>query len=156
MTGLIKSVAAMLLVLSSAALHADARLASVAIESLLKDVVVGHYQGIAENSFKEAIRFYHSDSPEVDRIRIEVSQAAYFQKTATLSFAFIGQYEDLAFGTARHRFLRIAGVKFFEEFAEAGYVFRKEGGTWKLWSTKPGSSPPACDSDFSNPKEIKQ
>ena len=63
----------MLLLLSSAGLQADARLASVAIETLLKDVVVGHYQGIAQNSFREAIRFYHSDSPEVAQIRIEVS-----------------------------------------------------------------------------------
>ena len=159
MTGLTKSVAAMLLVLSSAGLHADARLSSVAIESLLKDVIVGHYQGIAENSFKRAIRFYHSDSPEVSRIRTEVSQATYFQKTATLSFAFVGQCEGLAFGTARHRFFRIAGVKFSEEFAETAYAFRKEGGTWKLWMTKTtglpkkwsaksGSSPPACDAHF--------
>ena len=130
----------MLLFLSSVGLHADERLASVAIEKLLKDVVVGHYQGIAVNSFREAIRFYHSDSPEVARIRIEISQATYFQKTATLSFAFVSQCDDVAFGTARHRFLRIAGVKFFEEFAEATYVFRKEGRTWKLWMTTTAGS----------------
>jgi hypothetical protein len=135
MTGLTKSIAAMLLLLSALGLHADARVGSLAIETLLKDVVVGHYQAVAENRLEEAVRFYHSDSTEVARIRTEIklSQAAYLQKTATLSFAFIGQREDLAFGKARHRFLRIAGMKFSEEFAEVSYVFRKEGGAWKLW-----------------------
>ena len=159
MTSLTRSLATVFLLLGTAGLHAEERLASIAMEKRLKDVVVGHYQGITENSFEEAVRFYHSDSPEVARVRIEVGQAAYFQKTATLSFVFVGQCEDLAFGTARHRFLRIAGVKFTEEFAEVEYVFRKEGSTWKLWmtetnglpkkwSTKSDSSPLACDTHF--------
>ena len=135
----------MLLLLSTVGLHADARVGSVAIETLLKDVVVGHYQAVAENRLEEAVRFYHSDSPEVARIRTEIglSQAAYLQKTATLSFDFIGQREDLAFGKARHRFLRIAGMKFFEEFAGVSYVFRKEGGTWKLWTARMMGREPA-------------
>ena len=138
MTALTKPITAVLLLLSTAGLHADARVGSLAIETLLKNVVVGHYHAIAENRLEEAVRFYHSGSPEVARIRteIELRQAAYLQKTATLSFAFIGQREDLAFGKARHRFLRIAGMKFLEEFAEVSYVFRKEGGTWKLWMAR--------------------
>ncbi len=135
----------MLLLLSTAGLHADARAGSAAIETLLKDVVVGHYHAVAENRLEEAVSFYHSDSPEVARIRtaIGLSQAAYLQKTATLSFDFIGQREDFAFGKARHRFLRIAGLKFFEKFAEVSYVFRKEGGAWKLWTARMmGREPP--------------
>ncbi|MFQ5937037.1 MAG: hypothetical protein ACE5LB_11590 [Acidiferrobacterales bacterium] len=66
----------------------------------------------------------------------ELSQAAYLQKTATLSFTFIGQREGLAFGKARHRFLRIAGLKFVEEFAEVSYVFRNEGGARELWMAR--------------------
>ena len=72
--------------------------------------------------------------------------AAYLQKTATLSFDFIGQREDFAFGKARHRFLRIAGMKFFEEFAEVSYVFRKEGGAWKLWTARMMGREPATSS----------
>ena len=135
MTALTKPITAVLLLLSTAGLHADARVGSLAIETLLKNVVVGHYHAIAENRLEEAVRFYHSGSPEVTRIRtaIGLGQAAYLQKTATLSFEFIGQRHDLAFGKARHRFLRIAGLKFFEEFVDVSYVFRKEGRVWKLW-----------------------
>ncbi len=138
MTALTKSITAMLLLLSTVGLHAGARAGSVTIETLLKNVIVGHYQAVAENRLEEAVSFYHSDSPEVARIRtaIELSQAAYLQKTATLSFNFIGELEDLAVGKARHRFLRIAGMKFFEQFAEVSYVFRKEGGAWKLWMAR--------------------
>ncbi len=87
------------------------------------------------NDLDRALTLPLTGSPEVTRIRtaIGLGQAAYLQKTATLSFDFIGQREDFAFGKARHRLLRIAGMKFFEEFAEVSYVFRKEGGTWKLW-----------------------
>jgi len=35
---------------------------------------------------------------------------------------------------ATHRHLRIAGIKFMEEFAEARYVLRRQGNAWKLWS----------------------
>ncbi len=140
----------MLLLLSTVGLHADARAGSVAIETLLRNVIVGHYQAVGENRLEEAVSFYHSDSPEVARIRtaIELSQAAYLQKTATLSFNFIGELEDLAFGKARHRFLRIAGMKFFEEFAEVSYVFRKEGGAWKLWMARMmGREPPTSSAN---------
>jgi len=136
MTGLIKIIAATLLLFSTAGLHADARVGLVTIETHLKDVVVGLHNAIAENRLEEAVRFYHSDSPEATRIRTEIEQATYLQKTTTLSFAFIGQHEDLAFGKARHRFLRIAGIKFMEKFAEVSYVFRREGDTWKLWTAR--------------------
>ena len=145
MTALTKSITATLLLLSTVGLHADARVGSVAIETLLKNVIVGHYHAIAENRLKEAVGFYHSGSPAVPRIRreIKLGQAAYLQKTTTLSFTFIGQRENLAFGKARHRFLRIAGMKFIEEFATVSYVFRKEGGTWKLWMARMmGREPP--------------
>lgn len=138
MTALTKSITAILLCLSTVGLHAEARAGSVTIETRLKNVIVGHYAAIGENRLKEAVRFYHSDSPEVAHIRteIELNQAAYLQKTTTLSFEFTGQREDLAFAKARHRFLRIAGMKFFEEFAEVSYTFRKEGNTWKLWMAR--------------------
>ena len=136
MTGLIKYIAAVLLALSTVGLHADARLGVVTIETRLKDVVVGLYDAIAENRVEEAVRFYHSNSPEVTRIRAEIEQATYLQKTTTLNFAFIRQSEDLVFGKARHLFLRIAGMKIFEKFAEVSYIFRNEGGTWKLWMTQ--------------------
>ena len=136
MAGLTKNIPTILLLLSSVGLHADAHLASEPIETLLKVVVVGHYQGITRKSFKEAIRFYHSDSPEVVRIQTDLSQAGYFQKMTMLSFAVIDECEEFATSTARHRFLRISGVKFSEVFADAEYVFRKEGGTWKLWTAR--------------------
>ena len=138
MTGIVKGIAAMLLLLSTLGLHADVPPGVVTVETLLKEVVAGLYDAIAEHRFEEAVRFYHSNSPEVTRARteIELSLAAYLQKTVTLSFAFTGHREDLAFATARHRFLRIAGIKFLEEFAEVSYVFRKEGGAWKLWTTR--------------------
>ena len=151
MAGLTGNIPPLLLILSSLGLHADGIFASVPIEALLRSVVVGHYQGITQNSFKEAIRFYHSNSPEVVRIQAELSHARYFQKTTILSFSVIKEFEEFAIGTARHRFLRISGVKFFEEFADAKYVFRKEGGTWKLWTARMRHRPDAML--FHNSKE---
>ena len=138
MVALIKYITATLLLLTAMGLQADVHVEAVAIETLLKHVIVRHYDAISENRPKEAMSFYHSDSPEAARVRteIELSLAAHLQKTATLSFEFIDQREDLAFASARHRFLRIAGMKFFEQFAEVSYVFRKEKGTWKLWMAR--------------------
>ncbi|MDH3694374.1 MAG: hypothetical protein OER96_07390 [Gammaproteobacteria bacterium] len=138
MTRLIKSSMAILLSLVTVVLHADARVESMAIETRLKDAVVGLYDAIAENRLEQAMRFYHSDAPEVARIRAEIehSQSAYLQKTTTLSFHCLGQRNHIAFAKARHRFLRIAGIKFLEKFAEVSYEFRKEGPTWKLWMTQ--------------------
>ena len=145
MTAITKSTVAIFLLLSTVGSHADARLTSVAIETLLKDVIIGHYYAIAENRLEEAVRFYHSDSPDVARIRteLELNQEAFLQKTTTLEFTFVGHREDFAFGEAKHRFLRIAGIKFSEEFVDASYVFRKEDCTWKLWMTRMiGREPP--------------
>ncbi len=136
MAGLSKIVATILLLMSSVGSNADEHLASVPIETMLKGVVVGYYRGITQNSFREATRFYHNDSPDLARIRAELSQAEYFQKTKTLSFSVIDECEEFAIGTATHRFLRISGMKFSEEFIDAEYLFRKEGGTWKLWVTR--------------------
>jgi hypothetical protein len=137
MAVLTKCIAAILLCISTVALHAEAQLGSATIETQLKNVIDGHYAEIGENRLNEAVRFYHSNSPEVAHIRteIELNQAAFLQRTTTLSFEFTGygQREDIAFAKARHRFLRIAGMKFFEEFAEVSYTFRKEGDSWKLW-----------------------
>ena len=154
MAGLTKSIPTIFLLLSFVGLHVDAHLASMSIESILRGVVVGHYQGITQNSFKEATRFYHSDSPDLVRIQTELSQAEYFKKTTMLSFSVIDKYEELAIGTARHRFLRISGMKFSEEFAGAEYVFRKESGTWKLWTTQMTRRADAMP--FHNPKETKR
>lgn len=147
---LIKNIAAVLLLLSTLGSRADARVGSITIETFLRDVIIGHYHAIAENRLEEAVRFYHSSSPVVSRIRREIAlgQAAYLQKTATLSFEVIGQRQDRAFGRAKHRFLRIAGLKFFEELADVSYVFRKEGGAWKLWTARIGP--------ISDLKEIRQ
>ncbi|MDA9981819.1 nuclear transport factor 2 family protein [Gammaproteobacteria bacterium] len=138
MTRVVKGIAAVLLSLSTLGPHADAPSGAATVETLLKEVVTGLYDAIAEHRLEQAIRFYHSNSPEIARARaeIELSQAAYLQKTLTLSFAYTGRREDLALGTARHHFLRIAGVKFFEDIAEVSYVFRKEGGAWKLWTSR--------------------
>lgn len=138
MTTLAKCITVILLCLSTVGLHADVHIESVAIETRLKNIIVGHYAAIGENRLNEAVHFYHSDTPELAHIRteIELNQAAYLQKTTTLSFELTGQRENLAFARARHRFLRIAGVKFFEEFAEVSYIFRKEGDAWKLWMTQ--------------------
>ena len=140
MTALTKSITAILLLLSTAGLHADAQSCAgpAATVTLLNDVIVGHYGAIAENRLKEAVRFYHNQSPEVVQTRknIELGLSQFLLKTTTLSFEFIGQRHDLAFGRASHRFLRIAGVKFFEEFVDVSYVFRKEGGAWKLWMAR--------------------
>jgi hypothetical protein len=138
MTRVVKGIAAVLLLLTTLGLHADAPPGVATVETLLKEVVTGLYDAISEHRLEQAMRFYHSNSPEIARARaeIELSQAAYLQKTQTLSFAYTGRREDLALGTATHRFLRIAGVKFFENFAEISYVFRKEGEAWKLWTSR--------------------
>ena len=134
---LIKRVAAILLVVCTSELRAAEWIETATMEAVLKDVVVGHYDEIADNRLDQALRFYHSRSPEVIRQRAEITLGleSYLQKTVTLKFTFTGRRGDFASGTGQHRFLRIAGTKFFEEFAEVSYVFRKQSGAWKLWSS---------------------
>lgn len=104
-------------------------------------IVAAYYYAIGENRLEEAMSFYHEDSPQADEARRELvfGQSAYLQRTSTLSLDLIHQNGERAVVLATHRHLRIAGIKFMEEFTETRYVLRRERGAWKLWSHVDGA-----------------
>ncbi len=99
-------------------------------------IVTAYFYAIGENRLEEAMSFYHEDSPQANEARrvLEFGRSAYLQRTNTLSFDLVHYDGERAVVVATHRHLRIAGIKFMEEFAETRYVLRRQGDTWKLWS----------------------
>ena len=81
--------------------------------------------------------FYHADSPQADEARreLEFGRSTYLQRTSTLSLDLVRHDGERAVVPATHRHLRIAGIKFMEEYAETRYVLRRQGDAWKLWSS---------------------
>ncbi len=100
-------------------------------------IVTAYFYAIGENRLEEAMSFYHEDSPQADEARreLEFGRSAYLQRTNTLSFDIVHYDGERAVVVATHRHLRIAGIKFMEEFAETRYVLRRQGDAWKLWSS---------------------
>ncbi len=100
-------------------------------------IVTAYFYAIGENRLEEAMSFYHEDSPQADEARreLEFGRSAYLQRTNTLSFDLVDHDGERAVVVATHRHLRIAGIKFMEEFAETRYVLRRQGDAWKLWSS---------------------
>ena len=99
-------------------------------------IVTAYFHAIGENRLEEAMSFYHEESPQADEARreLEFGRSAYLQRTHTLSFDLVRHDGERAVVVATHRHLRIAGIKFMEEFAETRYVLRRQGDAWKLWS----------------------
>ncbi len=106
------------------------------MEEILRKVVVGHYHAIEDNQIDEAMSYYHSQSPQASQARenIEFGLSAYWQKTTTMSFRYIGRDKEFAKAKATHRYLIIMGVKFIEQSADIVYLFREERGAWKVWT----------------------
>ena len=100
-------------------------------------IITAYFHAIGENRLEEAMSFYHEESPQADEARRELAfgRTAYLQRTITLSFDLVRHDGERAVVVATHRHLRIAGIKFMEEFAETRYVLRRQGDTWKLWSS---------------------
>ena len=100
-------------------------------------IVTAYFYAIGENRLEEAMSFYHEDSPQAGEARRELvfGQSAYLQRTSTLSLDLVHHDARYAVVLATHRHLRIAGIKFMEEFAETRYVLRRQGDAWKLWSS---------------------
>lgn len=103
----------------------------------LHRIVTAYFYAVGENRLEEAMSFYHEDSPEADEARrgLEFGQSAYLQRTSTLSLDIVHHDGEHATVVATHRHLRIAGIKFMEEFAVTRYVLRRQGDAWKLWSS---------------------
>ena len=106
-------------------------------EQLLQ-VVVAHYRAIEDNQLDEAMRHYHSQSPEIARARenIEFDLSQYLLKTTTLTFCYAVQEGEIAVAIAKHRYLMITGIKFIEHFVDAVYELREEEGHWKIWTQR--------------------
>jgi len=102
----------------------------------LRQVIVAHYRAIEENQLNQAMRQYHSQSPDKAQARenIEDGLSQFLQKTKTINFCYDGLKEGLVFATAQHKFLRISGIKFTVEFIDMVYQLREEQGNWKIWS----------------------
>ena len=100
-------------------------------------IVTAYFYAVGENRLEQAMSFYHEDSPQAGEARRELvfGQSAYLQRTSTLSFDLVHHDGEQAVVLATHRHLRIAGIKFMEEFTETRYVLRRQGDTWKLWSS---------------------
>ena len=106
--------------------------------SELRQVIVAHYQAIEDNQLNQAMRQYHSQSPELIQARqdIEFGLSQYLLKTTTTAFCYAGQEVAIAIATATHRYLMITGIKFVEYFVDVEYRLREEQGSWKIWTQR--------------------
>jgi hypothetical protein len=106
----------------------------------LRQIILAHYYAISENRLGQAMHYYHSQSPELyeTRTMIEQGLSQFLQKTTTMCFCYLGQQDEVA--TAKHRYLRIAGIKFMEHSVKVTYQLRKEHGNWKIWSQRDNSN----------------
>lgn len=104
-------------------------------EADLLRIVTGYYYAIGENRLEDAMSFYHSGSPRAVATRAEIllGQSAFLQRTSTFSFKVVYQDGARVVALATHRHLRIAGVKFLEQFVKVAYIFRQQDSRWKLW-----------------------
>jgi len=102
----------------------------------LRAVVDGFHYAILENRVGRAMSYYHSESPQAVQMReqIEFGMSQYLQKATMIDFTVISNDEQFASARARHRILRIAGIKFLDKEVNRLYLFRHDRGTWKLWS----------------------
>lgn len=102
-----------------------------------RHVVSGYFHAVGENRLDEAMSFYHPDSPNADGARQELvlGASAYLHRTATLDFTVIHRDDVRAVALATHLHRRIAGVKFLERLVETRYVLRRQGASWKIWSS---------------------
>ena len=100
-------------------------------------IVTAYFYAVGENRLQEAMGFYHEESPQADEARreLEFGRSTYLQRTSTLSVDLIHHDDERAVVLATHRHLRIAGIKFMEEFVETRYVLHRQGDAWKLWSS---------------------
>ncbi len=108
----------------------------------LQQVVVDHYYAIRENRLDEAMGYYHSQSPELVQTKkdIELGLSQFLLITTTSNFCYTGQVGGFAVATAKHRYLRIVGIKFMEQFVNVVYQLREEQGNWKIWSQRDSSN----------------
>ena len=108
----------------------------------LQQVIVDHYYAIRENRLDEAMGYYHSQSPELVQTKkdIELGLSQFLLITTTSNFCYTGQVGGFAVATAKHRYLRIVGIKFMEQFVDVVYQLREEHGNWKIWSQRDSSN----------------
>ena len=104
----------------------------------LQQIIVAYYHAIEDNQLDEAMRHYHSQSPEFARARedIEFGLSQYLLKTKILTFCYAAQKGDIAVAKAKHRYLMITGIKFLVYFVDAEYELREEEGHWKIWTQR--------------------
>ena len=126
----------LLLVLISCRGDAHSVPAPTPTTDMLRQVIVAHYHAIEENRLDEAMRYYHSQSPEAVYARksIEFGLSQFLQTTTTMSFCYIGRDGEFSMAKAKHRYLIISGIKFVEKFADTVYRLREEQGNWKIWT----------------------
>lgn len=119
---------------------------------VLRQVIVAHYHAIEDNRLDEAMHYYHSQSPEVVQTResIELGLSQFLLKTTTMTFCYLGQDQEFAVATAKHRYLVISGVKFVEHFVDVVYQLREERGSWKIWTKQDTPKPNAITQNRSS------
>ena len=135
-----RSTALLLLALTS--FGGDAYSSPTPTTEQLRQVVVDHYYAIRENRLDEAMGYYHSQSPELVQTKkdIELGLSQFLLITTTSNFCYTGQVGGFAVATAKHRYLRIVGIKFMEQFVNVVYQLREEQGNWKIWSQRDSSN----------------
>jgi hypothetical protein len=132
----------LLLALSGFGEYAYASPTSIPTTEQLRQVIVAHYRAIEDNQLNQAMRYYHSQSPNKVRVRenIELGLSQFLLKTTTIKFYYDGQEGAFAIATAKHKYHRISGIKFMEQFVDVIYQLREEQGIWKIWSQREGSN----------------
>lgn len=135
------STAIILIALTSFIGNAFSSSALAPTTSDLRQVIEAHYQAIGDNQLDQAMRQYHSQSPDLIQARenIKFGLSQYLLRSKSIKICYQGVDGEYADVTAKHKLMIISGKKIMEQTVDTVYKLRKDRGNWKIWTQQDSS-----------------
>lgn len=110
--------------------------ATADIDSEVKTTVELNLKNCADENLSGMMNTLHSQSPSYLPTQQAMRQLfpAYDLKYTLVSYSFVGSDSEYAYAKVKQKVEKIRGPAFQNNELEALQVFKKEGGSWKLWT----------------------
>ena len=102
----------------------------------IKSVVLNNLKYVQAENIEQAMSTMHSQSPSYFATEEMLQQLLpiYDLKYEILKYTYIGKDDEYAYAKVLQKTSKISGADFQDNQIEALQVFKKESGTWKLWT----------------------